>query len=114
MARIAARADGWTPAGIPTAAMGEMYQGIRQMAEANGRDPDDISMAVRANCTILGELPEEDRFPFVGSLDQIAADAVGSEEVGANEVFFDVQFSPGVNDFETYLEHMETLAKLTL
>jgi len=25
-----------------------------------------------------------------------------------------VQFSPGVEDFETYLNHMETLAKLTL
>ena len=114
MARIAARADGWTPAGIPIAAMGEMYQGIQQMAEANGRTAGDISMVVRANCTIFEELPEKDRFPFVGSLEQIAADAQRAEDVGATEVFFDVQFSPGVDDFEIYLENLETLAKLTL
>ncbi|RLE21909.1 MAG: LLM class F420-dependent oxidoreductase [Actinobacteria bacterium] len=114
MARIAARADGWTPAGIPIDAMGEMYKGIQQMAGANGRAASEIDMVVRANCTILDELPEQDRFPFVGSLDQIAADAHRAHEVGATEVFFDVQFSLGVDDFTTYLEHMETLAKLTL
>ena len=114
LARIAARAVGWTPAGIPIPAMGEMYTGIQQMAQANGRDPGDVEMVVRANCTILDELPELDRFPFVGSLEQIADDALRAQEVGAAEVFFDVQFSPSVDDFETYLDHMETLAKLTL
>jgi len=94
--------------------MGEMFGVIQQMTEANGRNPGEIDMVVRANCTILDELPEADRFPFVGSLDQIAADAHRAQDVGATEVFFDVQCSPGVDDFETYLDHMETLAKLTL
>ncbi len=113
MARIAARADGWTPAGVPIPAMGEMYQGIRAMAEQNGRDPDEIALVVRANCGIVGELPEPDRPPFHGSVPQIVADARRAGEVGADEVFFDVQFSPGVDDFDTYLELMETFAQET-
>lgn len=113
MARTTRRADGWTPAGIPIPVMGEMYQRIRQLAEGEGRDPDGIDLVVRANCTILDELPEKDRFTFVSSLEQIAADAHRSMDVGATEVFFDVQFSPGVDEFETYLDHMESLAKLT-
>src|SRR5680860_546776 len=37
LARIAARADGWTPAGIPIQAMSEMYEGIKTMADVRGR-----------------------------------------------------------------------------
>ena len=85
LARIAERADGWTPAGIPIPAMAEMYRGIKAMAEAAGRDPDTIGLVVRANCAIGPELPdEEERQPFAGSVDQIVADAHRCAEVGAN------------------------------
>jgi len=112
LARIAAKADGWTPAGVPIGAMAEMFGGIRAMAETRGRNPDEIGMRVRGNCAIVGEVSESDRFPFVGSIDQIKSDVHGCAEIGATEVFLDVQFSPGVDSFDAYLDHMNTFADL--
>ena len=113
LARIAARADGWTPAGIPIPAMSEMYQGIRAMAEAAGRDPSEIGLIVRANCTIGDELRSGDEPGlFSGSVAQIMADVRQCAEIGAEEVFIEVQFSPGLDSFDRYLEYMEQFAEL--
>ena len=66
---------------------------------------------MRANCAIGPELPdEEERQPFAGSVDQIVADAHRCAEVGADEVFIEVQYSPGMDRFDTYLELMEEFA----
>ncbi|MGI9622939.1 MAG: TIGR03619 family F420-dependent LLM class oxidoreductase [Acidimicrobiales bacterium] len=114
LARIAARADGWTPAGIPIPAMAAMYGGIRAMADSAGRDPSEIGLIVRANCNIVGELPDgPDRQPFSGSVAQIIDDARRCAEIGADEVFIEVQYSPGVESFDAYLEYMEQFAELT-
>lgn len=114
LARIAAMADGWMPAGLPIPAMREMFGGVRAMAEAAGRDPSDLGLIVRGNCSIVGELPEADRFPFVGSIAQIVDDVHACEEIGAAEVFLDVQFSPDVGDFDAYLERMHAFAGLNV
>ena len=84
LARIAAMADGWMPAGVPIEAMREMFCGVRAMSEAAGRDPGEIGLIVRGNCSIVGELPEADRFPFVGSVDQIIDDVHACEAIGAS------------------------------
>src|SRR5207247_10176578 len=39
MKRIATSANGWTPVGVPIAAMSGMLQSIKEMASAAGRDP---------------------------------------------------------------------------
>lgn len=67
---------------------------------------------MRGNCSIVGELPGGDRFPFVGSIEQIIDDVRGCEEIGASEVFLDVQFSPHVDGLETYLDRMHSFAAL--
>jgi probable F420-dependent oxidoreductase len=112
LARIAAMADGWMPAGVPIEAMREMFGGVRAMSEAAGRDPGEIGLIVRGNCSIVGELPEADRFPFVGSVDQIIDDVHACEAIGASEVFLDVQFSPDVDHFDAYLDRMHAFAPL--
>lgn len=113
LARIAARADGWTPAGVPIPAMAEMYAGIKAMAEIAGRDPSGIGLIVRANCSIVEELPDSaDRQPFSGSVAQIMDDARRCAEIGADEVFIEVQYSPGMDSFDAYLEYMEQFAEL--
>ncbi len=110
--RIAARADGWTPTGIPVPAMSEMYQGIKAMAAAKGRDPDEIGLIVRANCSIVGETPEADRQVFSGSVKQIIDDVHRCAEIGADEVFIEVQYSPDMDSKEAYMEYLETFAQL--
>ncbi|MGA9275598.1 LLM class flavin-dependent oxidoreductase, partial [Ilumatobacter sp.] len=113
MARIAERADGWSPAGVPIPAMDEMFHGIRSMAEAGGRDPDEVGLIVRANCAIGAEVSGDDRGIFAGSVEQVMDDARRCAEIGADEVFIEVQYSPGTDSFDAYLEYMEQFAVLT-
>lgn len=110
--RIAARADGWLPAGIPVPVMAEMYAGIGAMAEAQQRDPAEIELVVRANCAIGGEIAGDDRPPFHGSVDQITDDARSCAEIGAAEVFLEVQYSPGLDSDAAYLEYLEVFSSL--
>lgn len=112
LARIAARADGWTPAGVPIPAMDEMYRGIKAMAESAGRDPAEIGLVVRANCVIGEELPSDGRQVFTGSMDQVLADAHACAAIGADEVFIECQYSPGVDTFDRYMHLMEDFAQL--
>lgn len=112
LARIAARADGWTPAGIPVAAMKEMYAAIKAMAEDHGRDPSDIGLVVRANCSITDKATSSDRTPFTGSIAQILDDARQCADIDADEVFIDVQYSPGIDSAAAYMEYLETFSEL--
>lgn len=104
MKRIAAKANGWTPVAVPISAMSEMLNGIRDMAKAEGRDPKDFKLVVRANVNIT-EKPLDERFPYVGSWDQILSDIEETRRLGADELFVDPQGgSP-----EHFLEVMERL-----
>ena len=114
LARIAARADGWMPAGIPIPAMNEMYQGIKAMTEAAGRDPAEIGLTVRANCAFGDELPEAERPVFAGSVAQVMSDVAGCAEIGAEEVLIEVQYSTGMDSFDAYLEYLEAFAPLNV
>lgn len=113
LARIAARADGWTPAGLPVPVMNEMYTAIKAMAEAGGRDPDEIGLVVRANCAIDATGSGDGRDVFTGSIDQIMDDVHQCAEIGADEVFIEVQYSPEADSFDTYLDYMERFSELT-
>jgi probable F420-dependent oxidoreductase len=111
--RIATRADGWTPVGIPPAGMGQMFAGVQAMAKEAGRDPNAIELVVRANCTFTGEpLAEDGRFPFYGSPDQIKADIQATREAGAHEILFDVSFSPDGYSLDGFLSRMDQVREL--
>ena len=113
MRRTAHYADGWNPAGIPLDGMAQMFAGIKQMAAAAGRDADALELVVRANLTPLDGVPDADRFIFVGSDAQIAADIAACRDLGATEVFFDLQFAPGVataGDHVAWVERLRGLA----
>ena len=88
--RIARRADGWLPTGMPAEVIAGIWDGIRQAAEGYGRDPDRLRLVVRANVKVLPSPLGGDRVPFVGSLDQIAGDLHAAADVGVDEVVLDV------------------------
>jgi probable F420-dependent oxidoreductase len=113
LARIARRADGWIPTGVPIAVMVEMRQAISSMATAAGREPAEIGCIVRANVHLVDGLTDGDgRPPFFGSLTQVLADIERCAELGFDEVFVDVQFSPGGDIPDQYLEHLGQFATL--
>src|SRR5262249_62194949 len=74
MARAARLADGWHPTGIPLANVGEMFEAIKSMAQAAGRDPAALELIVRGNIELSDRPPTGDRLDFTGTSTQIAAD----------------------------------------
>jgi len=109
MKRVAERADGWNPAGLPIPRMKAMFDGICAMARAAGRDPARLKLVVRANLTVSEARLGADRGPFVGSFEQICDDISATRDSGAHELFFDPQFSPGFDNLPAQIALMRRL-----
>lgn len=84
--RVARRGDGWNPAGIPPDAVALMWAQVRDLAAGYGRDPDRLRLVVRANIVLTDAPLEGDRFPYWGSVDQVADDIEATRRIGADEV----------------------------
>lgn len=87
--RIACRADGWLPFGIPLDDIAARWTSVRHATERCGRDPDQLRLIVRADPTIGPSLTDRDRPSFAGSLDQVIGDVDRLRDIGATEVIFD-------------------------
>jgi probable F420-dependent oxidoreductase len=105
--RIARRADGWTPAGLPVAAIAPMFTQVRDAAAAYGRSPDSMQLVVRANIKVTARPLEGSRPSYCGSIDQIVSDLVDTRDAGAHEVILDAQGSA-----TTALEYIELVDAL--
>ncbi|MFQ6031265.1 MAG: LLM class F420-dependent oxidoreductase [Dehalococcoidia bacterium] len=110
--RVAKAADGWNPTGIPMDGMAQMFQGLKEMAKAEGRDPSTLQLVVRANLLVTKQPVEKDRAIFCGTLDQIKEDINGCRTLGAQELFFDPTFSPDGESLDPFLTRMEQLRGL--
>jgi alkanesulfonate monooxygenase SsuD/methylene tetrahydromethanopterin reductase-like flavin-dependent oxidoreductase (luciferase family) len=110
--RVAREADGWIPVGIPITAVGQMFDGMKAMAKEFGRDPTALELLVRANVEISTAPIDKDRADFTGTVGQIAEDIAATRKIGANEIVFDVQFSPRVHTVEDILAGMEQLREI--
>jgi probable F420-dependent oxidoreductase len=113
MKRVAKEADGWFPVLIPIGSLAQMFEGIKGMAQEAGRDPAALELIVRANVEISDAPINKDRADFTGSLEQIAGDVAATRELGAAELLFDVQFSPGVERVDDIVARMEQLWELS-
>ena len=112
MQRTAKEANGWFPVGVPISAIGQMFDGIKQMAKEAGRDPAKLELLVRANPEFSNKPIEKDRPDFIGTAEQIAGDITAVRKLGAAEIIFDVHFSPDVKDGAAMLAKLEQLAKM--
>lgn len=93
MQRIATHGDGWAPVGWELDQMSAAMDNIRSMADAAGRDGSALKLIVRGNVT-LTEAPLDERFPFVGSFDQVLADIETAEQQGTDTLILDPQGAP--------------------
>jgi probable F420-dependent oxidoreductase len=109
MDRVARLADGWIPAGVPLGVMEQMFAAIKQGAAEAGRDPGELKLIVIANIEFHPTTLSDDRPIFVGSAEQIEADILATQRLGAEEIIFNVLFSPDVASTEDVLSHMEQL-----
>ena len=112
MKRVALEANGWFPVGIPLSGVGPMFEGIKNMAKEAGRDPSALELIVRANVEIQNSRIEKERIDFTGTLEQIAEDLKATQKLGATEIVFDAQFSPGVETANDLVSRMEQLWRI--
>jgi probable F420-dependent oxidoreductase len=110
--RVARYSNGWNPVGIPTAAVAQMFEGIRAQAQEAGRDPSELELVMRANVELTDEPLGDDRSPFCGTAEQIADDIAATKEIGASQLFFDPTFDPTVGSIDDYAARMELCADL--
>lgn len=89
--RVARRADGWIPAGLPTEAIAPMFGAIRDMAVGHDRDPDGIQLVVRANAHVTDRSLGVDRPAYHGSIEQVIDDIDATRATGAHEIIVDLQ-----------------------
>jgi probable F420-dependent oxidoreductase len=98
--RIARRADGWLPFGVPLDDIERRWAATLRMAERNGRNPDDLQLVVRADPQFDTRHGRRHRIPFVGSCGQVMDDIERTREVGTTELILDFHATAsGVDDF---------------
>jgi probable F420-dependent oxidoreductase len=83
--RVVERADGWLPADLPTWLLGHLWTGLREQAEAAGRDPGTLRFVVRICPT--GDAGS----PVGGSVGEVADYLLAAAELGAHECVADLQ-----------------------
>jgi probable F420-dependent oxidoreductase len=113
MKRVAKEANGWFPAGVPLTGVAQMFEEIKGMAKEAGRDPSALELIVRANVEFSQAPINKDRADFTGTLEQIAGDVAETRKLGAAEIVFDVQFSPGVETVDDICARMEQLCQIS-
>jgi probable F420-dependent oxidoreductase len=85
--RVARRADGWNPAGLPVTMLAPMWATVRDLAAGHGRDPDALELVVRANVALTDRpVDGADRPSYHGNVDQVAADIESTRRAGAHEM----------------------------
>ena len=96
--RVARRADGWLPAGLPLDAIAPMWNSILATAEKYGRDTTEMQLVVRADPTFTDIALGHDRASFSGSRSQVIDDIERARDIGATELILDLQSSSRTAD----------------
>jgi alkanesulfonate monooxygenase SsuD/methylene tetrahydromethanopterin reductase-like flavin-dependent oxidoreductase (luciferase family) len=89
--RVARRADGWNPSGLPSDMLAPMWATVRDLAAGHGRDPDTLQLVVRATLDVRDRPVDGDRAPYCGTIEQVAADLADTRRAGAHEVILGVE-----------------------
>ena len=114
--RTAELADGWYPLGsnptFPMATPQQLAAGLERLAayaRRFGRDPAEIDTIYRTHqFELLDQPAADDRRPFVGSAEQIAADIRQYQALGVSSLVLD--FLRQTEDLNLMLERMEAFA----
>lgn len=112
MKRVAEKADGWNPAGMPAAVVKSMWDGILAMAKDAGRDPSKLQLVVRGNLVLKREATPGERPPFCGTWEEIGRDIAETRAIGAHELILELGFLPGAGDAREQIVAMRRLREL--
>jgi probable F420-dependent oxidoreductase len=88
--RVAARADGWLPFGLPLDGISAGWARIREQAARFHRDPDLLQLVVRADPHCTDARLGRDRPAFTGTCRQILDDVDELRSLGVDELIVDL------------------------
>jgi probable F420-dependent oxidoreductase len=108
--RAARIADGLNPIAFSDDVVRTATTTFRAAAAAAGRDPDTLTVAVRANVPITSKPLETDRPYLGGSPDQIAEDLKRLDGTGVDHVLFAAINATDVDDLVGLLERLHAAA----
>ncbi len=91
--RIARRADGWLPFGVPLDDIERQWTSILQMAERHGRNPADLQLVVRADPRLVTQPAGRHRAAFTGSCTQVRDDIHHARQIGSTDLILDFHAS---------------------
>jgi probable F420-dependent oxidoreductase len=108
--RVARRADGWNPSGLPVEQLAPLWAKVRDLAAGHGREPDALELVVRADITISEQPIDGERPSYAGTVEQVAADIADTRRAGAHEVILGVRGDHGLDQaLDTYARIAETV-----
>ena len=84
--RVARRAGGWGPSGLPVDSIAPLWAKVRELAAGHGRNPDDLDLVVQAEIVLNERAIDGSRPSWHGDADQVADDVHSSRRLGAHEV----------------------------
>lgn len=109
--RAARRADGWNPANLPADQLTSMWASVRDLAAHHGRDPDSMSLVVRATINLTRTPAGRSRRVYEGSRDQVVDDLEATRRAGAHEVILggmgDLTLDATLEAYATVAEALE-------
>lgn len=109
--RAATYADGWQPNGaILLGEMPRMIAEFRAMAKAAGRDPAAMLLNVVATVQVTPNEITGKRAYFTGSEAQVRADIAQTKALGATELIFELDLSPGIDELLGTITRLRPLA----
>ena len=95
--RAARLGDGYLGGNVPLARVVPLVAELRAAAGVAGRDPAAFRIVCRGSVRLFDEpLPDDDRRPLWGTLDQIRVDATRYRDAGLDELFFELNFDPAI------------------
>jgi probable F420-dependent oxidoreductase len=90
--RVARRASGWLPSMTAPDQVKATLRTLRERAEGYGRNPAQLSCTTVVALFDLTEVPERDRQPYAGSIDQVLEDLAALKDAGVSEVVLTLPF----------------------
>jgi probable F420-dependent oxidoreductase len=95
--RAATLGDGYLGGNVPLARIVPLVGELRAAAAAAGRDPAAFRIVCRGAVRLFeNALPDDDRRPLWGSLEQIRGDVARYRDAGLDQLFFELNFDPAV------------------
>jgi alkanesulfonate monooxygenase SsuD/methylene tetrahydromethanopterin reductase-like flavin-dependent oxidoreductase (luciferase family) len=96
--RVARRADGWNPVNLSADELAPQWARLRDLATWVGRDPDELTLVLRADLQVHDEPLGPDRACYSGSLGQVAEDLDAARQAGVREVILGVAGDPTLDE----------------